>query len=116
MFPPQERREDTSPYPPKPTNYLRGNIPIEAMTDNQRDDLMVREEAKKRNQIEIQEVLKQQIAQKEYEKQKRKAEQKMEDEKERERIEKEQALLKERYQREKLEAQKKAVSNGFRNV
>lgn len=110
-FPPsnlQSSPQDPHRASPQPTNYLRGAINEAAMTDWQRDELRVREDAKKRNQKEIQDVLKQQIALKEFEKQKQKEMQRLEDEKEAKRLEKEQAMLKERYAKEKEEAEKKA--------
>lgn len=94
---------------PQPTSYLRGAVNLDLMTEWQRDEMKTRDDTKRKNQKEIQDVLKQQIAQKEFEKQKQKEMQKIEDEKEMKRIEKEQQMLKERFAREKEEAQKKAV-------
>lgn len=112
-FPPSEGQEHNTTQnlrgSPQPTSYLRGAINLESMTDWQRDEMNMREDAKRKNQKEIQDVLKQQIAQKEFEKQKQKEMQRLEDDKELKRIEKEQQMLKERYAREKEEAQKKAV-------
>jgi hypothetical protein len=94
---------------PQPTTFLRGAVNMDSLTDWQRDEMRLRDDTKRKNQKEIQDVLKLQIAQKEMEKQKIKEAQRSEDEKEMRRIEKEQASLKEKFAREKEEAQKKAV-------
>jgi hypothetical protein len=109
MFPPSSFEDRASPTAGGGTTFLRGAMNMETLPDWQRDDMRNREDAKKRNQKEIQDVLKQQIAQKEFERQKRISDQKAEDEKEQIKLNKEQQLLKEKYQREREEQQKKEV-------
>ena len=87
-FPPSGIPNGDTRSSPEPSNFLRGSVNLESLTDWQRDELRVREDAKRKNQKEIQDVLKLQIAQKETEKLKQKEAQRLEDEKEMRRIEK----------------------------
>jgi hypothetical protein len=95
------------PTIPTSSNFMRGTMSLEIMPQWQREDLLLKEEQKKRNQQEIQDVLKQQIAAKEQLKQKEKMEKKMEDDREQQRIVKEQQMLFEKYAKEKEEQRKK---------
>ncbi|KAI8897866.1 hypothetical protein BC833DRAFT_592095 [Globomyces pollinis-pini] len=90
-----------------PTNFLRGAMQVKDMPQWQREEMVIKEQLKQKNQREVQNVLRQQIAEKEMLKQKQIEQQRKEDEIERVRIEREQALLKEKYRKEREEALKK---------
>jgi myosin heavy subunit len=95
------------PTAPDRTTFVRGAMNVAELPQWKQDELLQKEDQKKRQQKEIQDVLKQQIAEKEQLKQKQKLEQRMEDEKEQKRILQEQQELYERYAREKEEQRKK---------
>jgi hypothetical protein len=130
VFPPSPHRNSFNPYMTLPpihnasqedlsmqslfpptgsdrTSFVRGAMNVAELPQWKQDELQHKEDQRKRQQKEIQDVLKQQIAEKEQLKQKQKQEQRLEDEKEQKRILQEQQELYARYAREKEEQRKK---------
>jgi hypothetical protein len=110
MFPPRNENSSPENLDLGVSNFVRGATHVSNMVGWQKDDFIAKQDQRRKNQLEIQDALKQQIAQKEFLKRKKIADERAEDEKERARLEKEQAMLKERYQQEKEEARAKEVT------
>ena len=113
MFPPPASNDTSGAIDLGASNFVRGATHVSNMVGWQKDEFMAKQDLKRKNQLEIQDALKQQIAQKEYLKRKKIADERAEDDKERARIEHEQAMLKERYQKEKEEARIKEVKTNL---
>lgn len=88
-------------------SYVRGAMQVQDMQQWQKEEFFNKENKKARNQNEIQMVLRQQIAEKEAIKQKKIADQREEDRKEQLKIDRDQIVLKEIAQLERLEILKK---------
>nr|KAJ3418628.1 hypothetical protein HK105_008073 [Polyrhizophydium stewartii] len=83
--------------------FLRGLTSVDSLPQWQRDDLA----RKQRMQLETQDALRRQIAEKEADKARKEQQRKLDDEREQQRLIKEQEMLKERYAREQEEARRR---------
>ncbi|KAJ3271726.1 hypothetical protein HDV01_006421 [Terramyces sp. JEL0728] len=113
-FPPSSLDFD-SVYDPTQTKHIRGAMQVEDMPAWQKEEFLAKEQMKQKNQRDIQNVLKMQIAEKEQQKQQQLEQQRIEDEKERLRIENELNTMKEQYKREQEEDRKKAELEKLEN-
>ncbi|KAL2914762.1 hypothetical protein HK105_205693 [Polyrhizophydium stewartii] len=109
----QSQQQQHQPHPPPgPSDdsntgsghtFLRGLTSVDSLPQWQRDDLA----RKQRMQLETQDALRRQIAEKEADKARKEQQRKLDDEREQQRLIKEQEMLKERYAREQEEARRR---------